>query len=426
MLSRKDIRIPLADLIACLSDVIDLVNPELVDHHKRVAYIACALGREMGLDEEESTELLVAGKLHDIGALSLQERLGLLDFETESAQRHADIGYLLLRDFEPFSRVAEIIRGHHDAWRIARGMRYDSTEMIVKSQILHLADRVAVLARRGLDILDLVPAIRRQIEEESGGSFMPEAVTAFRRLAKRDYFWLDIVSPMLNSRLERRVGMEGLVLNLDGLMDLTRIFARVIDFRSPFTANHSSGVAASASALAQLLGWSWRECQLIQVAGNLHDLGKLGIPSEILEKPGPLTPTERNIVRSHPFYTYRTLERIPDFSMINVWSSFHHECPSGIGYPFHIDNTDLPLGSRIMAVADVFTALAEDRPYRQRLPADEVMVLLNRQAQEGSLDRSLVRLLEANFDQVNAARLEAQAVSSGIYNELLGELAKVA
>lgn len=426
MLSRRDICIPLADLIACLSDVIDLVNPELVDHHKRVAHIAFALAREMGLGEEAATELLVAGKLHDIGALSLSERVGLLTFEEDATQRHAEIGYLLLRDFAPFAGVAEIIRGHHDRWEMGRGLGYGSADLAVKAQVLHLADRIAVLAPHGPSILDIVPQICEQITRQSGTTFMPDAVSAFRRLATRDYFWLDIVSPMLHTRLQRRVGMEGLVLNLDGLLDLTRIFARVIDFRSPFTATHSSGVAACADALASLSGWSWRECQLIQVAGYLHDLGKLGIPAEILEKPGPLTPTERNIVRCHPFYTYRTLERIPDFNMINVWSSFHHECPTGTGYPFHIEQRDLPLGSRIMAVADVFTALAEDRPYRSRLPADQVLEIMQGMVTEGTLDGPLVELLKGNLDVVNAARVAAQADSRDIYQNLLGELAKAA
>ncbi|AMV72805.1 HD domain-containing protein [Desulfuromonas carbonis] len=424
MLSRQEIRIPLADLIACLSDVIDLINPELVDHHKRVAYIACAIAREMGLGEEASTELLVAGKLHDIGALSLQERLRLLSFETESAQRHAEVGYLLLRDFAPFGAVAEIIRGHHERWGEVQGR--GANDLVVKSQILHLADRVAVLTRSGPDALGQAAGIRREIEAQNGGVFHPEAVAAFRRLAAKDYFWLDIVSPLLRSRLQRRVGMEGFLLNLDGLRDLTRVFARVIDFRSPFTATHSSGVAACAETLARLCGWSWRECQLIQIAGFLHDLGKLGVPTEILEKPGPLSASERNIVRCHPFYTYRTLERIPDFAIINVWSSFHHECPAGQGYPFHVDRHDLPLGSRIMAVADVFTALAEDRPYRAGLAGEEILHLLREMAASEALDGALVALLEQNFTEVNAARLTAQSASRDLYQTMLEGLAKVA
>jgi response regulator RpfG family c-di-GMP phosphodiesterase len=257
MLSRQDIRIPLSELIACLSDVIDLVNPELVDHHRRVSYIAFFLAREMGFAEEDCTELLVAGKLHDIGALSPQERLGLLSFETESTHRHAEVGYLQLQDFAPFAGVANIIRGHHDPWQAGRGKVHGVNESFVKSQILHLADRVALLARSEPEILDLAPLIRRQIEAGSGGAFMPEVVAAFRRLVETDYFWLDIVSPLLSSRLQHRVGMEGLVLNLDGLRELTRVFARVIDFRSPFTATHSSGVSACAEALARLCGWNW-------------------------------------------------------------------------------------------------------------------------------------------------------------------------
>ena len=168
------------------------------------------------------------------------------------------------------------------------------------------------------------------------------------------------------------------------------------------------------------------DCKRLRVAGYLHDLGKLGVPTEILEKPGPLSASERNIVRCHPFYTYRTLERIPDLAMINVWSSFHHECPSGLGYPFHIDHRDLSLGSRIMAVADVFTALAEDRPYRAGLAGEEILACLRGMAASEALDERLVVLLQHNFAEVNDARLTAQAESRDQYRNMMERLAKVA
>lgn len=120
----------------------------------------------------------------------------------------------------------------------------------------------------------------------------------------------------------------------DEIIELTKIFANIIDFRNPFTATHSAGVAKTAEKLAELAGFSENECKMMLVAGYLHDLGKLAVSKSILDKPGNLDPGERNVIRSHAFYTYRLLQAIKGFEIINKWASFHHEKLNGKGYSF--------------------------------------------------------------------------------------------
>ena len=96
------------------------------------------------------------------------------------------------------------------------------------------------------------------------------------------------------------------------------------------------------------------EIQDLKIAGYLHDLGKLAVPKEILEKPGKLTATEFNIVKTHAYYGYRTLETVRGLEKINNCGTLHHECLDGSGYPFHLNGDNLSIGSRIMAIADIF------------------------------------------------------------------------
>jgi len=150
----------------------------------------------------------------------------------------------------------------------------------------------------------------------------------------------------------------------------------------------------------------------MKIAGYLHDLGKLAVPSEILEKPAKLTEDEFNIIKSHPFYTYRILETISDLDVINIWASFHHERLEAKGYPFHNKGEDLSLGSRIMAIADVFTAITEDRPYRKKMTSDEALQVLREMAENSTLDSNLVSTLRLHYDEVNSLRIAAQAAAS--------------
>jgi len=407
----RDLQVSMIDMVMCLSQATDVISHAVADHQKRVAYISCSLAGEMGYSSEECNRLLMAGALHDVGALSLRERLSALAFEATYPQMraHALAGAALLRTFPLLADVASLVEYHHTAYRD----RDQSTP--ASANLLHLADRVDVLLDHRLPLLSQVAGVSERIQMESRQMFDPLAVAAFLRLARRESFWLDLAPNLLDRALVKLDKAIAVDLNLTSLMDFARLFGHIIDFRSRFTATHSSGVAATAEAIAGLVGMSRAEGRLLKVAGYLHDLGKLAIPTEVLEKPGRLTPEEYDLVRSHTFYTYRILETVKGLETLAAWAAFHHERLDGTGYPFHCSDEELGMNSRIMAVADVFTAITEDRPYRAGMDTRATARVLTGMADSGGLDRRLVKLLLDNFQSVDAVRRQAQADANRSY-----------
>lgn len=396
--------IGLFDMVLALSRALDLVHPAIADHHLRVGYIASSLAEAAGLPPAECYEVAIAGALHDIGSVSSPERLSMLGHALhhfrvdegsarESIHRHAEEGWLLLRDFPPFTRTATIVRYHHVPWANGAGGAFAGQPVPAASHLVHLADRIAILIRDDRHVLGQVEDIRRQIDAEAGSLFCPRWVAAFDSQAGREAFWLDIVCPEKEAALRRRLDGARLQLSIDQLQSVAQVFGRIIDYRSPFTASHSTGVAMAAEELAGCLGMSDDERRLISIAGYLHDLGKLAVPAEILDKPGKLTAREMEVVRSHPYHTHRILAALPGFEIINDWAASHHERVDGRGYPFR--RGELSLGARIVAVADVFTALTEDRPYRSGMSPRAAADILWRMVGEGALDGDVVRTLLA-------------------------------
>ncbi|MCL5773884.1 MAG: HD domain-containing protein [Firmicutes bacterium] len=416
----KEPRIRLFDLVASLSAAMDIISPVTVNHHKQVAYIAVSIAEEQGLPLNEQSEILLAGALHDSGALSLQEKLDTLQFEMVDPYKHAKTGYLLIKMFEPLLGPASLVRFHHVPWSNAEGSEFKGKDVLIGSHILNLADRIAVLINKDKEILGQVNAIVTKIEEKSGKIFIPKLVDAFKNLASKQFFWFDITSSFISSILSNKIGCKTIKLDIEGLLSLSKMFSHIIDFRSRFTSTHSSGVSACAEALAGFAGFSERECKMMRIAGYLHDLGKLAVPVEILEKTGPLrTEEEVNRIQSHTYYTYRILENIPGLETINEWASFHHERLDGNGYPFHIKGSGISPGSRIMAVADVFTAVAEDRPYRKGMTRDKTLGVLKKMVENFAIDSNIVSLVGLHFDELNLVRKTAQAESIKEYERFL-------
>lgn len=398
----------LYEIILGLSEALDLVDPILSNHHKMVAYIAGAIGEKLGLPINNQRQLIMAGALHDIGSLSVLERISILSFEDEFSHEHAKVGYNLLRTFAPLEHIADIVRFHHLPWNHGQGRVFRDVPVPYESHIIHLADRISVLLPEASQVLEEAPKISRKIAESRGDKFVPEHVGAFLELAKTESFWLDTVSNSLDRILAVKFEGVNIKVTLDELIDIARIFSRIVDFRSPVNAAHSSGVAISAELLGRKLSFDDTKSKLMLAAGYFHDIGKLAVPPYILEKPGKLTRNEFLVVRRHTYYTHSILSNIKTFGNITKWAAYHHERLDGSGYPFHLKEKDLPFESQAMSVADVFTAVTEDRPYRVGMKKPQVIDLLHKMVKNKALNGDIVKYLIDNYDELNYGRDIAQ------------------
>lgn len=238
--------------------------------------------------------------------------------------------------------------------------------------------------------------------------FSPQGLAALARLADDA-----LAVSSLNSHIDMAQYLASLfrgdVLSTDKLLVLCDLFSQIIDSKSPFTATHSHGVAHTAREILQLTGLASQEdCLTIYIAGLLHDIGKLAVPVEILEKPGTLTAEEHKEIRRHAAVGLEVLSSIPGFHCVREWGGMHHERLNGQGYPFGLKGARLTLPMRVMAVADVFTALTENRPYRNGMNVLAAMPHLWRMAKNNELDRNIIALVAKNALRLNEVRIRAQ------------------
>jgi HD-GYP domain-containing protein (c-di-GMP phosphodiesterase class II) len=233
------------------------------------------------------------------------------------------------------------------------------------------------------------------IRERSGSWFDPELAEVVLSWHDRPAWWQQVRG------MSGAVGIQGaepedrvLRVDADGLDRVAEAFADVIDAKSPYTSDHSRGVADIARRVGRTLGLEREAGRRLYRAGLLHDIGKLGVSNRILDKPGKLTEQEFNAIRQHPVYSREILGPIEAFADVLQPACLHHERLDGTGYPWGFTGERLTLECRILAGADVFEALSAKRPYRDSLTLDEVRNLMMRDAGH-ALDGDV---LDALFD----------------------------
>jgi putative nucleotidyltransferase with HDIG domain len=167
-----------------------------------------------------------------------------------------------------------------------------------------------------------------------------------------------------------------------------------LDARDRYTAGHSAAVAIYSRDIAARMGLSAREQQLVHLCGLVHDIGKVGLPAGLLEKPGALTLEERRLMEEHSAIGERILSKVEDYAEIARVVRHHHERVDGLGYPDGLSEGEIPLLAKIISVADAYDAMTSDRPYRDAMPS-RVARLRLAQAVESQFDTSVVAAFEA-------------------------------
>lgn len=382
--------------VLALSDALDFIGVDEIGHGHRVALMAAMCANALEWDADRIHTLVQAGLMHDCGVSSTREHRAIIDdLMWEGEHAHCERGFGYLGSVPPLAHLAPIVLEHHTPWAqlCQRGV---DTSVALPANLIYLVDRADSLRVRGVAEGRAVIDVLSRYE---GSHFAPELMAIFRDEACRESFWFAQEDPTLRERvLDLATGAAPVFMSMSEIKALSAMFGRIIDAKSPYTERHSLGVAAVAVRLGRHYGLSPMALDMIEVAGLLHDLGKLRIPDELLEKQGPLTADERRRMARHAFDTFEVLRRVFGDGPVAQWAAFHHEYVSGHGYPFHREAMNLPLEARIIAVADVLQALAQRRPYRLPLKPEDIVAILDGMVFGGKLDREVVDVVKADLD----------------------------
>lgn len=383
-------------LIHALSDTIDLVGVDELQHGKRVAYMAACCAEVMGQNDERKLFLYRAGLLHDCGVSSTKVHKNLVnEMEWTGSDTHCLIGAERMELFAPLAEFSTVIRYHHTRWE---NLVDEPLPQQVKqdTNLIYLLDRVDALAAmsNNPNRLTISSSVCDKIRHLQHNYFDPEMISVFLEAAEKEAFWITQEPQFLNEYIRNQQQLpDNMLLETGQLKDMARIFAEIVDAKSTYTAEHSAGVANLSSFLAERTSLPEKSRSAIEVAALLHDLGKLQVPDAILDYDGGLEGESLSLMRHHSYVTYIILNRISGLEKIALWAANHHEKLDGSGYPFRRNGEELDIESRIIMVADIFQALAQNRPYRASLPVDEILSILTKMAKNNKIDHEVVSLL---------------------------------
>ena len=395
--------INLHEAIFSLSDALDLVGVTHIHHGKRVAYMAAECGKHLGWPKQQIDNLFQAAILHDCGVSKTSVHKRLAQFSWENENEHCFLGSELLKTCPLMAKLAPIVLYHHTHWSALQNMDLPQ-EIKLNANCIYLVDRVDVLSLEFLvDQSNLLlgrESIRKKISDKRGDWFCGELVDAFIDLSKSEAFWLSLENEHVNGYVSTWLAeTKTIEMDFQDLRSIVRIFSYIVDAKSSFTKSHSDGVAQLGRYIGSLFNLSEESCEMLELAGLLHDIGKLRQPDELLDKPSKLSPEEYTHIQRHSFDTYSILKNIHGLEKISTWASQHHERVDGSGYPYHLEGGGISQEARIVAVADVFQALAQKRPYRDSMTVEEIMEILNEMVDAGKLDRKVVMCVDAHVEK---------------------------
>jgi putative nucleotidyltransferase with HDIG domain len=403
-------RVDMRQMVLVIASAVDLVGVDDVLHGQRIGVMALECAKSLGWDQATQNLLFDAGLLHDCGVSSTRVyRTLTADLDWHEAYVHCGRGNELLRGFQPLAHLAPIVLYHHTHWDRLVELPIPPT-VARYANLIYLANWVdsnALSYYADHSLLLHTEELRNLIERRRGTFFAPELVDAFLNASRSEAFWL-LLDPDFIHQYINEIGRfpEKRSITLTELKQFALTIAAIVDAKSHFTAGHSRGVGRLARFIAKKAGIAGVRLDFIEVAGMLHDIGKLQTPDEVLESTAKLNLAERALMKRHSFATYQILKRIVGFEKLARWASQHHESPTGGGYPFHMFNGEIPLESRIIRVADIFQALAQDRPYRAALPATEIIAILRELEAANEVDSMLVGIVARHLEECHAAAID--------------------
>lgn len=423
----------LAELLGALSLACDLGNDFPLEKGLRNTLLSVELARRLELASGEIATVYYVGLLRFIGCASYAHETSQV-FADDNAMRGALAPVDFRYPVEALKQVTKLGRGPLDRVRAAvklmtkgerlgEGLQRTDCEVMMRGatrmgmpaavarglgdvherwdgkgkprqlagEAIELAARILVIAHQAELHARLGgrAAACAMIERGAGGWFDPTIARCF--LAHADELLAALDAPSVWDAVLAAEPAPHVHVTAARIEEIARVFAELTDLKCTFTLGHSLGVAELAAAAAQRAGLAECEVAALRLAGLLHDVGRLSVPTGIWNKRGPLSRSEWERVRLHAYQAERVLAQTPLLADISQLAGSHHERLDGSGYHRGAPAAQLAMPARLLAAADAYHALCEDRPHRPAFAADAAAAELQRMTQAGTLDRDAVR-----------------------------------
>ena len=396
-------------LLSAFSFALDCVEAELIhvtsNHGKRVAYMSVCMAEKMGVSDDALRDLAACALLHD-NALTqyINEefysdisnidtlKVSSDDITPRQLGMHCIYGEKNLEKYPFKTGVKDVILYHHEEADGSGPFEKKWTEVPLFARIIHFSDMLDAFCKAQKFDEDVFNKAVHFIEKNKDKRFDSEVTKMFFDAFDKEEF-----SRLGDEHIEEyfweKVPCEKSFYSFNVLKDLADLFAKIIDYKSEFTSRHSLGVARTASKISEIMGYDKVICDKMYLAGALHDVGKIAIGNEILEKPARLTDDEFAKMKNHAGYTYMILSKVDGFEEIRDIAAFHHERLDGSGYPFGKRADELTTLQRIMACADIYQALTEKRPYKDGMDHDKACEILKDMADKNWIDKNITEVI---------------------------------
>lgn len=394
------------DMMYSFSFALDCVEHDLLGvttfHGQRVACLCALMGRELGMEEDELLDLAACAILHDNALTQYiqEERLQGTDLLTETERiepsAHCVMGEQNLKELPLKTDMTGSILYHHENADGTGPFGKTAAEVPIYAQLIHIADQVDIGWDLSFMTDEKFERIRAYVSAHKDREFSSLCVDLFLKACGRNLLAqfqrekaLVVLQELLPYREREYSDAE--------VVGLSNIFAKIIDYKSHFTRTHSLGIAQKARRMGEYYGCPPEEVTKLYFAGALHDIGKLVVDRDILEKPGSLTDREYEHIQNHAYHTFDMLRRIKGLEDVTLWAALHHEKLNGKGYPFGKTAVDLNRNERLMGCLDIYQALTEQRPYKEGMSHEQSIGILRDMAKNKFVDAAIVEDLNLVF-----------------------------
>lgn len=406
------------DIFILARETLRLIHPRLIEHGSRVAYMVYMMLKDKGIYEEfELADIVMVASFHDIGAYKTEAGSlnDMLRYESRDSRAHTIYGYLFFKYLSPVEDLAKVIMYHHMDYEQLQKVDYEYKDLAAYINIAEKMDIYSTAMGSQFDV--------QMFHKQAGTRLSEEGLDLFYQVTKKYDIFEKIKTGEYKEELDDII--DYMIFSNEDKKKFLEMLMYCTGFREEHIVVDTVTSVCICEEIANKLMMTADEKEKLHYGALLHDLGMLAIPREIVEAPRSLTSEEIKMLRKHVAVTEKVLTESAMRSDIVSIAIGHHERADGSGYPKKTKNFQMTQEERILQVADVVTGMTNKRSYKDPLPKDKVISILEEEAAKNRLNKQVVTTFIDFYDDIMQSIQTKSAEIMKMYQTLNSQYAQV-